>query len=90
MPPADTESLNLLQDVVNKAIDAGGDAADAVLFTSVALSHAQRLGKTEKLERAETADLGLRVLVGQRQAIVSSTDQRPDAPRTPRRRACVP
>ena len=33
-----------------------------------------RLGKTEKLERAESRDLGLRVFIGKRQAVVSATD----------------
>ena len=40
---------------------------------------AQRLGEPEKLERAESRDLGLRVFMGKRQAIVSSTDFKPDA-----------
>src|SRR5690348_1406131 len=65
----------LLADLVAKARRAGADAADAVLFEGVALSHAQRLGNTEKLERSESYDLGLRVLIGRRQAIVSSNDR---------------
>src|SRR3954447_19106507 len=67
--------LDLLQDVVGRARKAGADAADAVLFEGTSLSHARRLGKTEKLERSESQDLGLRVLVGKRQAIVSSSDR---------------
>ena len=38
-----------------------------------ALSHAQRMGRIEKLERQESQDLGLRVLIGKRQAMVSGT-----------------
>jgi len=67
--------LNLLDDLIAKARAAGADAADAVLFDSASVSLAHRLGKTEKLERSESGDLGLRVFVGKRQAIVSSTDR---------------
>src|ERR1700719_3912636 len=70
-------ALNLLQDLIGRATRAGADAADAVLFEGISLSHARRLGKTEKLERSEHLDLGLRVFVGKRQAIVSSSDRSP-------------
>src|SRR5216684_2280277 len=76
----DTETANgidLLQDLVARARKAGADAADAVLVNGVSLSHARRLGKVEKLERSEGQDLGLRVLVGKRQAMVSSSDRSP-------------
>jgi PmbA protein len=79
---SDTEAgnaLDLLQDVIARARRAGADAADAVLFEGVSLSHARRLGKTEKLERSEGHDLGLRVFIGRQQAIVSSTDRSPEA-----------
>jgi PmbA protein len=69
------DALNLLGDVIAKARRAGADAADAILFEGVSLSHAQRLGRTEKLERSESYDLGLRVFIGKRQAIVSSNDR---------------
>jgi len=72
-------ALDLLQDLIGRARRAGADAADAVLFEGVSLSHAQRLGKTEKLERSEGHDLGLRVFIGRQQAVVSSTDRSPDA-----------
>src|SRR5205085_3040656 len=64
-------------DLVGRALKAGADAADAVLFEGTSLSHARRLGKVEKLERSESQDLGLRVLVGKQQAIVSSSDRSP-------------
>src|SRR5271163_4721589 len=70
-------ALDRLQDLIARARRAGADAADAVLFEGVSLSHARRLGKTEKLERSEGQDLGLRVLVGKRQAMVSSSDRSP-------------
>src|SRR5438445_9849469 len=67
--------LDLLTGVVGRARRGGADAADAVLFEGVSMSHAQRLGKTEKLERSEGYDLGLRVFIGKRQAVVSSNDR---------------
>ena len=66
------ESLDLLHRLIARALKSGADAADAVLVHSAALSHARRLGKLEKLERAESSDLGLRVFMGRRQAILSS------------------
>ena len=69
-----TPALDLVADLVAKAKVAGADAADALIVESAAVSLAQRLGKPDKLERAESADLGLRVLIGKRQAVVSSTD----------------
>ena len=72
-------ALDLLQDLIGRARRAGADAADAVLFEGASLSHARRLGKTEKLERSEGQDLGLRVFIGRQQAVVSSTDRAPEA-----------
>src|SRR5260221_9692200 len=69
--------IDLLQDLVARAKKAGADAADAVLFEGASLSHARRLGKTERLERSEGQDLGLRVFVGRQQAIVSTSDRSP-------------
>lgn len=71
----ETEILNLLSDLIGRARRAGADAADAVLYEGVSMAHAQRLGKTEKLERSESYDLGLRVFVGKQQAVVSSNDR---------------
>ena len=73
-PSPSADPRNLLEDLVQRARKAGADAADAVLFDSASLSLSQRLGNPEKLEREESRDLGLRVFVGKRQAIVSTTD----------------
>ena len=73
-PVTEQDVLNLLSDLIAQARKAGADAADAIFVNGISLSHAQRLGKIEKLERSEGSDLGLRVLVGKRQAIVSSSD----------------
>ena len=67
-------SLDLLDDLISRARKAGADAADALLVESAGLSATRRLGKLEKIERAEGSDLGLRVFVGRRQAIVSTGD----------------
>src|SRR5665213_576575 len=61
-----------------RVLDFGADEAAAILFYGATLQHAQRLGKLEKLERAEGFDLGLRVIIGKRQAIVSSNDRDAD------------
>ena len=66
--------LDRLADLIGKARAAGADAADAVLISSASLAVARRLGKPEHLERSESADVGLRVFIGRRQAIVSSSD----------------
>jgi PmbA protein len=71
--------INLLNDLVAKAKKAGADAADAIAVAGISLSHTRRLGKTEKLERSESQDLGLRVLIGKQQAMVSSSDRAPAA-----------
>ena len=67
----------LLGDLIARARAAGADTADAVLVASTSLGLQRRLGRTEQLERSESRDLGLRVFVGQRQAIVASTTADP-------------
>jgi PmbA protein len=57
----------------------GADAADAVAVRSMSLSIEVRDGAVEESERAEGDDLGLRVFVGRRQAVVSSNDLAGDA-----------
>ncbi len=67
-------ALTTLEKILGMAKAAGAESADAVIFDSASLEVGVRLGKTEKLERAESTDLGLRVLIGNQQAVVSSTD----------------
>ena len=64
----------LLDALLEKAKKAGANNADAVIMHGVSLSASYRLGKPEDLERSEGRDLGLRVLLGRRQAMVSTTD----------------
>ena len=69
--------LDALADLIKAARTAGADAADALLVASTSLSVDRRLGAIEKLERSESLDLGLRVFIGKRQAIVASTEPDP-------------
>ncbi len=64
----------LLEAALARARRAGADAADAIVGRNVSLSVGERMGAREKLERSEAQDLGLRVFVGKRQAIVSTSD----------------
>ena len=67
------DDFGLLQDLLARARAAGADAADAVLVAGTSLGVQRRLGQTEHVERSEGRDLGLRVFLGRRSAIVSST-----------------
>jgi PmbA protein len=66
------------QALIEAAQKAGADAADAIAITGTALSIDVREGKLEQAERAEGSDIGLRVFVGQKTAIVSASDTRPE------------
>jgi len=70
---------NLLQDVVQAALKAGADAAEAVAAERQSLSISVRLGNLEEVEREEARDLGLRVFIGRQQATVSGSDFSPEA-----------
>lgn len=76
-PALSVRDTDLLSDLVQLAQRKGATAADAVLFRSTSVSASLRLGKTELIERSESADIGLRVLIGQQQAVISSSDVRP-------------
>ncbi len=67
------DHVALLQELIARARAAGADAADAVLLAGTSLSVQRRLRETEHVERSEGRDLGLRVFLGQRAAIVSSS-----------------
>jgi PmbA protein len=64
----------LAERLVSAARRAGADAADAVAVRSASLGVEVRDGAVEESERSEGDDLGLRVLVGRRQAVVSTND----------------
>ena len=67
-------AIDFLSALLARAGRAGGDAADALLVESSGQSATWRLGKLDNVERAESRDLGLRVFVGKRQAVVSTGD----------------
>lgn len=64
----------LTQALLAAAQRAGAEAADALAVEGHALSIDVRAGALEQAERSEGTDLGLRVLVGRRQACASASD----------------
>jgi PmbA protein len=73
-----TPLVDRAERLVKAALASGADAADAVAMRSMSLAIEVRDGAVEESERAEGDDLGLRVLVGRRQAVVSTNDMAGD------------
>jgi PmbA protein len=69
-----TALTELAERLVGAASRAGADAADAVAVRAVSLAVEVRNGGVEESERSEGDDVGLRVFVGRRQAVVSTND----------------
>jgi len=69
---------DLAERLVAAAKRAGADAADAIAVRAVSLSVDVRDGALEESQRAEHDDVGLRVLVGRKQAVVSTSDIKGD------------
>lgn len=76
---ATDQATDVAADLVAKAMAAGADAADALLVDTTSISVSCRLGKPETLERSANAEVGLRVFIGKRQAMVASSDLSPEA-----------
>ena len=72
MTPSDLSGLTAR--LIDAATSAGADAADAIAIQGTSVSVDVRAGALEQAERSEGIDLGLRVIIGQRQANVSSSD----------------
>src|SRR5436305_1614576 len=71
----DQSALSALAErLVEAAKRAGADAADAVAVRGISHGVEVRDGRVEESERSEGDDVGLRVLVGRRQAVVSTND----------------
>src|SRR5271169_486847 len=70
--------VNLAERLVAAARGAGADHADAVAVRSISLSVDVRDGAVEESQRSEGDDVGLRVLVGQKQAAVATNDVKGD------------
>jgi PmbA protein len=73
--PHDMSSLT--HALLVQARKAGADAADALAVTGNSQSIDIRQGKLEQAERSEGVEVGLRVLIGTRQACVSASDISP-------------
>lgn len=70
-----TASLSdLSHALLEAARKAGADSADAMAVSGTALSIEIRKGALEQAERSEGLEIGLRVLIGRRQACVSASD----------------
>lgn len=67
-------SDHIIDHIIGYATRNGAEAADVMVSGSESLSVAYRLGKRESLERSETTDIGIRVFIGKKQALVSSCD----------------
>ncbi len=72
--PKVREELDRAQRLVALAMAAGAETADAISIAAISESVSWRLGKAEEIERSEGRDLGLRVLIGRRQAFVSTSE----------------
>jgi PmbA protein len=69
-----SDLTNLAERLVSAARRAGADQADALAVRAVSLSIEVRNGAVEESQRSEGDDLGLRVIVGHKQAVVSTND----------------
>ncbi|WOI56151.1 TldD/PmbA family protein [Palleronia sp. LCG004] len=67
----------LTRDLLDAATKAGAEAADAIAIRDTSISIDVRAGALEQAERAEGTEIGLRVLMGRRQACVSASDLTP-------------
>ncbi len=84
MPPS---LQDLTADLLTAARKAGASDADAIAVDGTSISIDVRDGKLEQAERSEGIDIGLRVLIGKRQACVSASDVSPSTITTMAERA---
>lgn len=64
----------ILGDTIIRAKQAGASEADALFVEGGSVSVTWRDGKLESLEHSEGGDFGLRVMIGKKQAVVSTSD----------------
>jgi PmbA protein len=69
-----TDLSRLTDALLEAARRAGAEQADALAMDGTSLSIDIRVGKLEQAERSEGTEIGLRVLIGGRQACVSASD----------------
>ena len=65
---------SLTHALLDAATKAGADAADALAVEGSSTEIDVRNGTLEQADRSEGTDIGLRVFVGRRSAVVSSSD----------------
>jgi len=65
---------NILSEALEYGKKSGTGQMDLLLVETIAVQYSQRMNKLEKLERAESMDLGIRLFRGKRQVIVSTSD----------------
>ena len=81
--------VTLTSAMLDAARAAGAEAADAIAVEGTSQSIDVRAGALEQAERSEGVDIGLRVLIGRRQACVSASDLSPDVMREMAERAAA-
>ncbi|MEF3045839.1 TldD/PmbA family protein [Pseudotabrizicola sp. L79] len=69
-----TDLARLTDALLTAAKTAGADQADALAVSGTSVAIDIRAGKLETAERSEAIEIGLRVLIGGRQACVSASD----------------
>ena len=72
-----TDLANLTDALLSAAKKAGAESADAIATHGTSVTINVLDGALEQAERAEGTDIGLRVLIGKRQACVSASDTSP-------------
>ncbi len=68
------KSVAAAQRLVERAVAAGADAADALYSGGRSTGVQVRLGKLDHVSRSESEEIGLRVFLGARSASVASSD----------------
>lgn len=69
-----TNMLEKVEELISIAAKKGAQSADAIGFESSDATATVRNGNTEGIERSDSKAIGLRVFIGKRKAIVSTTD----------------
>tara|TARA_Y100001970_G_scaffold293928_1_gene444726 strand:+ start:14914 stop:16260 length:1347 start_codon:yes stop_codon:yes gene_type:complete len=64
---------DLLKSVLTIAKKNGAESADAILIANTGINVSCRMGKPEGLEQSESLDIGLRVFIGNKQSLVSTS-----------------
>ncbi|MEO5620994.1 MAG: DNA gyrase modulator, partial [Cypionkella sp.] len=72
-----TRLASLTEALLAAAKAAGAQSADAMALSGISQSIDIRAGALEQAERSEATEIGLRVLIGGRQACVSASDTSP-------------